>query len=129
MTTKPALKSGFAFRKNPDTGGLSFVRIGLEEHIKQSIKALLFTQKGERRLHSQLGSRVRDLLFRPLNVSLKSELEREVRTAVETGEPRIELRTIKTSVETLGKASMKVEIGYWIKEINKGDSFSFTISP
>ncbi len=124
-----SLRTGFALRKNPDTGGLSFVRIGLEEHIKHSIKALLFTQKGERRLHPELGSRMRDLLFRPLNVSLKSELEREVRTALETGESRIELKTIKTSIDTLGKASMKVEIGYWIKEINKGDSFSFTISP
>lgn len=59
-----------------------------DEDIKASIRNLLLTSNYERPFHSEIGSRLKALLFEPITPVLYSVIKREVLNVVESFEPR-----------------------------------------
>ncbi len=75
------------FDLNPITGFLA--RVTNEDSIKQSLKNILFTQRTERFYDPFFGSRLRALMFEPIDNVTSTELEREIRESIDANEPRI----------------------------------------
>ena len=116
------LKSEFYILQNQ-----TIQRTSIENHIKHCLRAIVLTEKNERKVYPHLGSQVRDLLFRPIVPQLKMELEGSIREAITECEPRVELEfvEIKPSLDEPSKAS--VYLGYRVLETRKRDYVQFQL--
>lgn len=59
--------------------------------VKQSLKNVLLTQKGEKPFNPNYGSGIYDLLFEPMDYLVSSVMQKEIETTIENYEPRVEL--------------------------------------
>lgn len=94
------------------------------DHLRQSIQDILRTPVGSRVMRRQYGSRLMDLLDRPLNEAFIADLQAAIAMALGAQEPR--LRLTRVSVErpdpaeaarelSQGRISLRLE-GYYIPE-------------
>lgn len=81
------------FDLNPITGYLA--KLTNEDSVKQALKNLVLTNRGERFYNSFIGSRVSSLLFEPMDSVTQTSIENEIRETILNNEPRVELIDIK----------------------------------
>lgn len=67
-------------------------------HLEQSIRDILTTPIGSRVMRRDYGSRVIDLVDRPLNASTIAEIQAAIAMALTTQEPRIRLTKIQVDL-------------------------------
>ena len=91
LNAKKSLYSDFHmdFFKNPVSLDLAVNRD--EEAVKQSIKNLLLTDRGERPFQPNLGSDIRKMLFENLTPNTSLVMREMIRETVEQYEPRANL--------------------------------------
>lgn len=80
------------FDKNPRTGFLA--RVTNEESVKQALKNLILTNRGERFQNPMFGSTVRASLFNPMDATTIIAIKESVTEAINMFEPRVELRDV-----------------------------------
>lgn len=97
VTARDSLYSDFdlAFTPNPNTGDIG--KLYDINSIKQSVKNLVLTSRGERPFNPLLGSDVRKLLFEPVDTFTAYDLRDAIITVLNNYEPRI--RLIEVTVE------------------------------
>ena len=59
--------------------------------VKQAIKNVLLTQKGEKPFNPNYGSGVSDLLFEPMDYFVSSIMQKEIETTLENYERRVKV--------------------------------------
>lgn len=69
-----------------------------DAHLRQSIRDILATPIGSRVMRRDYGSRVMNLVDRPLNASTIAEIQAAIAMALTTQEPRIRLTRIQVDV-------------------------------
>jgi len=72
---------------HPVTGDLQVTKE--DAAVKQSVVNLLLTIPGERPFQSNLGSRISELLFEPLDFGVAAQIQSEIKTTIRNYEPRI----------------------------------------
>ena len=82
---------------HPVTGDLQVTRE--DAAVKQSVVNLLMTIPGERPFQSNLGSRISELLFEPLDYGIAAQIQDEIRTTLRNYEPRIGIVQLKVEPE------------------------------
>ena len=90
-----------------------------EENIKESIRIILETAKGERIMRPNFGCGIHDFVFETINASTLGQIESSVRDALEMWEPRIEIITVNTHPEresSTGK--LLINIQYLVRKTN-----------
>jgi phage baseplate assembly protein W len=73
---------------NPITGFLA--RVTNEESIKQSLKCLVLTQRTERFYNKYIGTRLRALMFEPMDSVTEDSIRNEILETISNNEPRVE---------------------------------------
>lgn len=89
-----------------------------EEDIKEAIRIILGTAKGERVMRPDFGCGIHELVFAPINTSTMSLVENTVREALITWEPRIELIKVEVSPEASKEGKLLVSIDYSVRATN-----------
>ncbi len=89
-----------------------------EEDIKEAIRIILGTAKGERVMRPDFGCGIHELVFAPINTSTMSLVENTVREALITWEPRIELIKVEVSPEASEQGKLLVSIDYSVRATN-----------
>jgi uncharacterized protein len=84
------------FKPHPVTEDLQVVKDSAD--IKQSIKSLLLTRKGERLFNSNLGTGLSDLLFEPLDFGTAALIRDEIFEVIRTYESRIDIRELNVDI-------------------------------
>lgn len=88
--------------------------LGGFDHLKQSITDILTTPVGSRVHRREYGSRLPELVDRPINNSLISDLVAATAEALERWEPRLRLEQVKiNSVSAEGKIELSL-VGYYL---------------
>lgn len=77
------------FDKNPITGNLA--RATDEDAIKEAIKNLVLTNKGERFYNIDIGSKLKAALFEPADVTLADLIQTTISQTITYHEPRVNL--------------------------------------
>jgi phage baseplate assembly protein W len=77
------------FLPDPGTGSLAWVA-GMDL-IRQSVSTILDTEPGERVMLPGFGCGLRRYLMEPNTLTTRTSMEADIRTALETWEPRIRL--------------------------------------
>ncbi|MDO8673639.1 MAG: GPW/gp25 family protein [Dehalococcoidia bacterium] len=97
-------------------GGIAMVR-GVTD-IEESIRIIIRTAKGERRMRPEFGCSIHDLVFAPNNAMTASLAAHYVQQALGQWEPRIEVLEVKAEVDPDESACLLVRIQYQVQGVN-----------
>lgn len=78
--------------RNPVTGNLA--KITNDEAVKTSIRNIILTGNGERPYRPNLGSKIKSLLFEPMDDVTASLIQSTIELAIKNYEPRADLRGV-----------------------------------
>jgi len=121
-------KIGLAFplKITGDSGPL--IACSYEEHIKQSLRALLLTTRGERVMRPEFGSGLKAYLFEGIDTTTASLIKNEVQTTVESFEPRVEILDVEVDNNSREPGVLHVILSYRIKAGGAADQLVLSIS-
>jgi phage baseplate assembly protein W len=114
---KDNLGIGWAFPLRVDGRG----GIALSQHendIEESIRIILSTAKGERRMRPQFGCDIHKIVFAPNNATSWGLAAHYVEEALGWWEPRIEVLEIDPHPDPLDNSRLLIDIKYRIKATN-----------
>jgi phage baseplate assembly protein W len=119
------LGTGWAFPVGlaSDTGLVE--RIAYEDDIKQSIRIILGTSKGERVMRPDFGCGIHDLVFAAVSTQVMTQIETTVRDALRTYEARIDVLRVDVDGSELGNGRLLVTIDYLIRATNQPDNYVY----
>jgi len=99
------------FEKNPLTGDLPLLKN--ENAIKQSVKNIVLTAKGERPFRPFFGSNVGSAVFESFDIYNVDTIAVAIEDALKAYEPRVEVDDV-TVINNIDKNSVEVIIDYTI---------------
>ena len=109
---------------NPFTKDVSAVQN--DNAIKQSIKNLVLTAPGEKPFQPNIGSRVRQLLFEPLDAFTADTVRDEIINTINQYEPRVQLTEVLVTPVYEGN-KLHVSIEYRIVGLPIVETVSFVL--
>ena len=89
-----------------------------EKDIKEAIKIILYTAKGERVMRPDFGCGIHDLVFSPINMATVNLMEDNIREALTNWEPRIELLKVKVSTDKADVGELLLSLDYRVRRTN-----------
>lgn len=89
-----------------------------EEDIVSSLKILLGTAAGERFLSPKYGLDMHDMLFDPMNTTMKTYLEDRVKTSILIYEPRINLLSLELDNSAQYEGRIAIIVDYEVRATN-----------
>ncbi|MFC2005143.1 GPW/gp25 family protein [Chloroflexota bacterium] len=114
---KDTLGTGWSFPLRIDgRGGISLSQH--ENDIQESIRIILTTAKGERRMRPNFGCDIHTLIFAPNNATTWGLAAHYVEEALGWWEPRIEVTEIDPQPDPEDTARLLINIKYLIKTTN-----------
>lgn len=119
------LGTGWSFPPsfNPD---LNSVQMSSDEKdIEESLQILLSTKLGERIMVPDYGCNLEDLLFSPLNLTVKTFVSDLVKTAILYFEPRIDAEKIDISQGDELNGELLILVEYVIRATNSRKNLVF----
>jgi uncharacterized protein len=105
----------FPIRVNP-RGGLSFS--SAEQDIEEAIWIVLGTAPGERQMLPEFGCGIHDYVFAPLNGATIGSIAHQVREALTTWEPRIELLDVRVESAPGEPNKLLIRVDYRVRANN-----------
>jgi phage baseplate assembly protein W len=110
----PFLGAGLAFPFDLDEHGQ--LRLNqLEDHVRQSIRLILATSRGERVMRPDFGAGLADLVFAPVSAGTLALVAHEVRTALTSFEPRIDILSLEVEPDPGEAQRLLVRLGYRVR--------------
>jgi phage baseplate assembly protein W len=109
--------AGWAFPVATDATG-SIALVVREREISEAIRLILATAPGERPMRPEFGCRVHDHVFAPINAETAGAIAHDVRYALETWEPRIDVQDVLVSFDRAESGTLYIDIHYAIRGTN-----------
>lgn len=125
FTNDDFLGKGWSF---PPTFNITSKSVEITEKeldIQKSLEILLTTTVGERVMEPKYGCNMVDLVFEPLNTTIKTIMTDRIKTAILYFEPRIDAQNISldTTDETEGLVLIKID--YVVRSSNSRFNFVY----
>jgi phage baseplate assembly protein W len=89
-----------------------------EDAVKESIKNLILTDRGERLMQPDLGGNISAMLFENITPATLKLIEDQVRTTIQLYEPRAELQNVAVT-SNIDDNVVKVKITFYIKNVEQ----------
>jgi Bacteriophage baseplate protein W len=99
-----------------DQGQISLAR--QDEAIRQSIRLIIETAKGERLMRPTFGCGIHDLVFAPNDPLTAARASFEVREALIDWEPRIEVLNVQAQLATAEENTLLLDVQYRVRSTN-----------
>ncbi len=103
---------GFPFGISKDNGRVEISDSG--ENIRQSVRIILGTEPGERRMHPEFGTRLHQFLFENMDSQTEEMICREVRQSLRRWESRIRVTQVETDMGNSNRGELRVAVTYRI---------------
>ncbi|HZT32870.1 MAG TPA: GPW/gp25 family protein [Bryobacteraceae bacterium] len=111
---KDFLGAGLAFPLAVDGEGRLAMN-SYEDHIRQSILLIARTGKSERVMQPDFGAGLESQVFAPANVATTALVEHQVKDALIRYEPRIEVLSVKATIDPAEYNRLNVEVQYRVR--------------
>ncbi|WP_458210350.1 GPW/gp25 family protein [Haladaptatus sp. NG-SE-30] len=118
------LGTGWQFPVEPDSAGEMEIATA-ERDIKESIRIILGTSKGERLMRPEFGCGIHDFVFAALNTATVTMIVTSVEEALIEWEPRIEVRNVDITTEEINSGKLLIHIEYRIRQTNTEDNLVY----
>jgi phage baseplate assembly protein W len=115
--TQDFIGAGWAFPLGVGPQG-SIALVRREVELEQAMRLILSTYPGERPMRPEFGSRIRDFVFRPVNIETIAELSQEVRNALLRWEPRVNIEGVYVIPDPSDEGALYIDIQYVVKDTN-----------
>src|ERR1700746_3200483 len=103
--------AGWAFPLRTDaTGGIALVTG--DQEIAESIRLILGTAPGERPMRPEFGCGIHAYVFAPGDGTTAGRIAREVPTALERWEPRIDVDDVVIAFDTIDEGTLYIDVHY-----------------
>jgi uncharacterized protein len=89
-----------------------------EDDIREAIRIILGTNPGERVMRPEFGAGLDEFLFEPVNIATITRLQRQVREALVTWEPRIDVEDVTVTPQGAPPVVLLVEVVYRVRATN-----------
>ena len=124
-TEKSFLGRGWSFPPEfqKETGAVKMLED--ETDIKSSLEILLATRPGERIMLPEYGCNLEELLFKPMNLTLKTYVIDLIKTAILYHEPRIDVNKIDIDTANELNGVLMINIDYTIRTTNSRKNMVF----
>jgi phage baseplate assembly protein W len=86
-----------------------------EESVKQAIRIILYTAKGERVMRPDFGCGLHELVFAPNDAATRGMAEHYVSEALRLWEPRIEVLQVKATASGAQDEELRISIDYRVR--------------
>ncbi|MEE4022757.1 GPW/gp25 family protein [Gordonia sp. PKS22-38] len=104
---------GWAFPVRTGPTG-TFALAGGGSDVEQAIEIILRTTPGERPMRPEFGCRINDHVFAPATSGTAAAIARDVRTALEDWEPRIDVDDIRVDFDAADMGTFYIDVCYRI---------------
>ena len=118
ITASDVLGTGWHFpvaREGPPDEATRLQMASGELSVRQSIEIILSTAKGERVMRPDFGCDLNKLLFAPNDRTTQALAEFEVREALRTWEPRIDVLDVNVTAAGNRGEQLLIDIGYRVR--------------
>lgn len=112
------LGTGWSFPPRFEKQTKKVTMVSEEDDIRESLIILLSTRPGERVMNPLYGCNLDDLIFAPLNLTLKTYVANLIETAILYFEPRIDLEKVQISENNDLEGELLLELDYKIRSTN-----------
>ena len=112
------------FTRNANTKDVAIVNN--DNAIKQAVKNLILTVPGEKPFQPEIGSRISELLFEPLDPFTSDSIKQEVINTISQYEPRVRIVNVFVKAN-FDKNSFDVELRYQIVGLPPVESIEFVL--
>ncbi len=119
------LGTGWGFPPEFDSKEGKLHLVSNELDIEQSLHILLTTKLGERIMVPKYGCNLEDMLFQPLNLTIKTEIQDRVKTAILYHEPRIDAEKIEVDDSNQLEGEILIEVHYRVRATNSRKNLVF----
>lgn len=89
-----------------------------EEDIRQAIRIILSTDRGERVMRPDFGAGLREFVFEPLNQTTCQKVQTRVNEALVEWEPRIDVLSVVANIDGSTKNLLLVAMTYRLRATN-----------
>lgn len=111
------LGQGWSFPLQISEDGSDVAMLSGEADIRSSLGIILRTRPGERPLYPDFGVGLDELLFEPINTTLRSLVQDNIRTAILLYEPRIRLLSVSFE-DRLSEGMLNIQLEYTVRTTN-----------
>jgi phage baseplate assembly protein W len=118
MDAKAFLGRGWGYQVQAQAGGAEVVLVEYEEDIRQAVRIILETGRGERAMRPDFGAGLDDFLFEPLNTTTRALIQQRVREALITWEPRIRVEAVEAVIARDTGNRLDIRIEYRVRATN-----------
>jgi phage baseplate assembly protein W len=111
MDEKAFLGRGWADPVGPNAADNDAALAEHEEDIRQAVRIILETGRGERVMRPDFGAGLNDFVFEPINTTMLALIRHRVEESLVTWEPRIQIETIdvQPAAGALGRIDIRIE--------------------
>jgi uncharacterized protein len=118
VDAKAFLGRGWAYQVQAQATGADVVLAEHEEDIRQAVRIILETGRGERVMRPAFGAGLDDFLFEPLNTTTRALIEQRVQEALVTWEPRIRVEAVDATIAGDARSRLDIRIEYRVRATN-----------
>jgi uncharacterized protein len=111
------LGTGWKFPVKTGAGG-AIAMSSAEDDIREAIRIILGTAKGERVMRPEFGCGIHQRVFAVIDTTTLGSVENEVKEALILWEPRIEVLKVTASSREASQGRLLVEIEYRVRSTN-----------
>lgn len=122
---KAFLGVGWAYPVGIDPVTGLTARASYEDDVKQSLKIILATARGERVMRPDFGCGIHDLAFAVIDTATLTRVESEVRTSVQKYEARVELIDIVINPSQAVDGLLEIALDYRVRTTNQVDNMVY----
>ncbi|MEW4922920.1 GPW/gp25 family protein [Algibacter sp. 2305UL17-15] len=115
---KSFLGTGWSFPPEFNSAKKTVVMTSNEADIKKSLEILLATKLGERIMQPTYGCNLEELMFKPLNITLKTFVIDLIKTAILYHEPRIDVEKIDIDPTNELQGELLILVDYRVRATN-----------
>jgi len=102
---------------DPYTGLIAMAQY--EEDIRQSIRIILETAKGERVMRPNFGCGIHDLVFEAIDTTALTRIQSEVEEALRRFEARIDVLEVIVDEDATSQGELLVQLEYRVRRTNQ----------
>jgi phage baseplate assembly protein W len=116
---KKWLGRGWAYPVAIDPASGAIASSAYEADIRQSIRIILGTSRGERVMRPDFGCGIHDLVFDSLDTALVTRIETTVRDALAKFEARVEVLAVSVDTSEFVRGELIVQVEYRVRKTNQ----------
>ena len=118
MDAKAFLGRGWSYPIQINAGGADVTLAEYEEDVRQAVRIILETGRGERVMRPEFGAGLHDFVFEPLNATTFALIRQRVEESLVVWEPRIRVERVDVRRNAGQAGRVDIDVDYRVRATN-----------